>query len=92
MEKINQNKYLINMVLHDKIEKSLPSAGTGGNVSVSRLTVRASLNTLLEEKISGAVSLPRLFHQFPKDVGNNDPAIRPGMRGDPAPGLGFRER
>ena len=25
MEKINQNKYLINMVLHGKIEKSLPS-------------------------------------------------------------------
>ena len=57
MEKINQYKYLqlrqylINMVLHGKIEKSLPSERELAEMfQVSRVTVRASLNTLLEEK------------------------------------------
>lgn len=57
MEKINQYKYLqlrqylINMVLHGQIEKSLPSERELAEMfQVSRVTVRASLNTLLEEK------------------------------------------
>lgn len=57
MEKINQYKYLqlrqylINMVLHGRIEKSLPSERELAEMfQVSRVTVRASLNTLLEEK------------------------------------------
>lgn len=57
MEKINQYKYLqlrqylINMVLHSRIEKSLPSERELAEMfQVSRVTVRASLKTLLEEK------------------------------------------
>ena len=57
MEKINQYKYLqlrqylINMVLHGEIGKSLPSERELAEMfQVSRVTVRTSLNTLLEEK------------------------------------------
>ena len=57
MEKINQFKYLqlrqylINMVSHGEIGKSLPSERELAEMfQVSRVTVRASLNAMMEEK------------------------------------------
>ena len=57
MEKINQYKYLqlrqylINMVQHGQVEKSLPSERELAEMfRVSRVTVRSSLNTMLKEK------------------------------------------